>query len=351
MEDTTIIQRVAPELLPILELRYKILRQLLFSQPLGRRALASKLQLGERIIRRELEKLREGGLVEIGPDGVRLTSKGTPIVAELGQLVHQLRGLRHLEEGLARELGLRRMMVVPGDLDEDPMVKKDLARATSIYLDKVLKDEDVLAVTGGTTLAEVARSLPLFSSRRRVIVVPARGGLGEEVELQANTIAAVFARQLGGSYRLFHLPDDLSEEAMHTISNEPKVRQIMALLRKARYVLHGIGTAEEMARRRGLGPRQMDLIRRRQGVGEAFGYYFDRQGRIVYSTSSTGLRLEDLEGIGEVIAVGGGKGKAEAALAVLSSKYQHVCITDEGAARLMWSLIEGDKEISHTEGR
>ncbi|MGI6557948.1 MAG: sugar-binding transcriptional regulator [Limnochordia bacterium] len=349
MEDTTIIQRVAPELLPILELRYKILRELLFDQPLGRRALASKLQLGERIIRRELERLREGGLVEVGPDGVRLRS--TPIIAELGQLVHQLRGLRHLEEGLARELGLRRVVIVPGDLDEDPMVKKDLARATSVYLDKVLKDEDVLAVTGGTTLAEVARSLPLFSSKRRVIVVPARGGLGEEVELQANTVAAVFARQLGGSYRLFHLPDDLPEEAMHTISNEPKVRQIMALLRRADYVLHGIGTAEEMARRRGLGPWQMELIRKRQGVGEAFGYYFDRQGRIVYSTSSTGLRLEDLQGIGEVIAVGGGKSKAEAALAVLSSKYQHVCITDEGAARVMWSLIEGDKRISYTEGR
>ena len=241
------------------------------------------------------------------------------------------------------------MVIVPGDLDEDPMVKKDLARATSVYLDKVLKDEDVLAVTGGTTLAEVARSLPLFSSKRRVIVVPARGGLGEEVELQANTVAAVFARQLGGSYRLFHLPDDLPEEAMHTISNEPKVRQIMALLRRADYVLHGIGTAEEMARRRGLGPWQMELIRKRQGVERLA--ITDRQGRIVYSTSSTGLRLEDLQGIGEVIAVGGGKSKAEAALAVLSSKYQHVCITDEGAARVMWSLIEGDKRISYTEGR
>ena len=40
--------------------------------------------------------------MDIGPDGVRLRS--TPIVAELGQLVHQLRGLRHLEEGLARSL-------------------------------------------------------------------------------------------------------------------------------------------------------------------------------------------------------------------------------------------------------
>ena len=89
MEDTTIIQRVAPELLPILELRYKILRELLFDQPLGRRALASKLQLGSGSSGGVGETTERGSL-RFGPDGVRLRS--TPIIAELGQLVHQLRG-------------------------------------------------------------------------------------------------------------------------------------------------------------------------------------------------------------------------------------------------------------------
>ena len=146
------------------------------------------------------------------------------------------------------------MTIVPGDLDEDPMVKKDLARATSVYLDKVPKDGDVLGVTGGTTLAEVARSLPLFSSKRRVIVVPAWGGLGEEVELQANTIAAVFARQLE-VIACSICPMTCRREAMNTISNEPKVRQIRGpSCAEPDYVLHGIGTAEEMARRRGLWP-------------------------------------------------------------------------------------------------
>src|SRR5690606_29219044 len=143
-----------------------------------------------------------------------------------------------------------------------------------------LKANDVLAVTGGSTLAEVARSLPSATPAQDIVVVPARGGLGEEVELQANTVAAAIADRLGGAYRLLHVPDDLGEEAMSTISMEPKIKALIELIRSARVVLHGIGTAEEMARRRGLAPEYVALLDEGGAVGEAFGYYFDRAGRI-----------------------------------------------------------------------
>ncbi|MGI6036962.1 MAG: sugar-binding transcriptional regulator [Limnochordia bacterium] len=334
-----LIRRIAPEAIPLITIRYDIMQKLRFSQPLGRRTLARRLDLGERIVRRELDLLRRQGLVEIHREGVCLTETGMELLHPLGELVHGLKGLDALEKALARALNLRKMIIVPGDSDESPVVKQALARATSNYLAGALSDDDILAVTGGTTLAEVARSLPDVPFRRRVTVVPARGGLGEEVELQANTIAATIARHLGGSYRLFHIPDDLPREAIDTICSEPKIRQIMDLLQRADYVLHGIGTAEEMAKRRGLDREQMAVLRERRAVGEAFGYYFDQRGRIVYSTSSAGLRLEDLPRVGEVIAVSGGRSKAQATLAVLSTHYQDVCITDEGAARLMWSLL------------
>ena len=115
---------------------------------------------------------------------------------------------------------------------------------------------------------------------------------------------------------------------------------MIALGRRADILLHGIGTAEEMARRRGFDDASiMDLIAA-GAVGEAFGCYFDAQGRIVRNTTSVGLRLEDLERIPLVIAVGGGKSKAWAVMAVLSRGYCDVCITDEGVARRLMSLKE-----------
>ena len=59
------------------------------------------------------------------------------------------------------------------------------------------------------------------------------------------------------------------------------------------------------------------------------------------------VRMEDLAKIDKVVAVGGGHTKAEAALAVMSNRYQHVCITDEGAARLMYASLGGSDATSN----
>lgn len=200
-----------------------------------------------------------------------------------------------------------------------------------------------MAVTGGTTIAEVANAISFGGWKTDATVVPARGGLGEDVEKQANTVAALLAKKLGGSYRLLHAPDDLSEESLASVSSEPRIREILELVRSADIVLHGIGTAEEMARRRGMSAGQIARLEELGAVGEAFGYYFDRLGRPVHVTSSVGLKLEDLGRIGTVIAVGGGASKAEAVVAVMSHHYQDILVTDEGAAR---RIISGGARLA-----
>jgi len=334
----------------LVEKRYTILRNIYFIQPVGRRALAARLRLPERTVRNEIEILREQGLLVSNPGGMHVTEEGERILGELKEYVRELRGLSELERRLARVLGLQQVIIVPGDSDEDETVKKEMAKATARYLKAVLRDGDVLAVTGGTTLAEVARSFPASAEKMDVMVVPARGGLGEEVEKQANTVAANIAERLGGTYRLLHVPDDVGEDVIASLCGDPKIKEMLDLIKDSDVVLHGIGTAEEMAKRRGLGDEDLHLLREKRAVGEAFGYYFDEKGRIVYNTTSVGLRVEDLAKINKVVAVGGGHTKAAAALAVMSNRYQHVCITDEGAARLMYASLEGsDVEGYHFE--
>lgn len=340
LEGVTVLQRIVPELVTLVDQRYTILRQVYFHQPVGRRALSSRLNVPERTVRNSMDVLKAQGLLAAEPAGMVVTELGAQILGELRDLVRQFHGLADVERRLARLLGLERVIVVPGDSDSDETVKKEMARATARYLQEILQDGDVVAVTGGTTMAEVARSLPPSSARRDIMVVPARGGLGEEVEVEANTVAANLARALGASYRLLHLPDEVSEEALVTLTTtDQRIRSLLELIRRADVVLHGIGSAEEMARRRGLRPEQTEVLRARKAVGEAFGYYFDRAGSIVYSTGTVGLRLEELEKVPQVVAVGGGASKALAALAVLAPHYQKVCITDEGCARRMLELL------------
>ncbi|MBE3598697.1 MAG: sugar-binding domain-containing protein [Limnochordaceae bacterium] len=344
----SLMLKVAPELSEVIERRYIVLRNVAFLQPVGRRGLAARLRWPERMVRNEVDFLRYHGFLDLAPDGMRVSAEGQQLLNELKDLVRELRGLFDVEQRLARRLGLQRVIVVPGDADVDETAKKEIARATARFLKEVLREGQVLAVTGGTTLAEVARSLPEESVPLGITVIPGRGGLGEDVELQANTVAAEIARRLRANYRLLHVPDDLPDEAVNSVVSQPQVRELLALIRRADIVLHGVGTAEEMARRRRLGAADVEKLRRLGAVGEAFGYYFDRQGRPVYQTGTFGLRLEDLAGCGQVVIVGGGRSKAEAALAVISTRYQDVLITDEGAALRMLELLEGGQDVSQT---
>ncbi|MBE3575060.1 MAG: hypothetical protein IMW99_06390 [Firmicutes bacterium] len=340
-------QRIAPEMAEIIERRFMVLRNLHFAQPIGRRGLAQMLASPERSVRRELDFLRTGGLISVEAGGVRLTDEGEALLDRLADYVRELRGLVHLEKALARRLGLQEAVIVPGDCDRDPRVKQELGRATARLLQSRLQDGQVLAVSGGTTMAEVARAMPDLGGRpgeparrRTILVVPARGGLGEDVEIQANTIAANMAARLGGNYRLLHVPDGVGGEALSRLLQEPVIAEVVGIIRRADVVLHGIGTAEEMARRRGLPKEQWEYLQCHHAVGEAFGYYFDAQGRTVFVTNSIGLHLEDLAHVPLVISVGGGATKAAPLLAVIHPPLQKVLVTDEGAARKAWELLQ-----------
>ena len=87
-------------------------------------------------------------------------------------------GLAEIEQELAERLGLKRVFVVPGDSDDDETVKKEIARVTAEFLRAELVPGDVLAVTGGTTLAEVAKSLPASNGGNRRDRRPCPGRVG-----------------------------------------------------------------------------------------------------------------------------------------------------------------------------
>ncbi|ACL70333.1 sugar-binding transcriptional regulator [Halothermothrix orenii] len=330
-------EKIVPEIISLAEERYTILRSIYYNQPIGRRLLAEKTTLSERTIRNELNFLETKGLVEVSRSGTVITRTGQEFLNELDKYIKELKGLKNLEEEVKKVLGLKQVLLVPGGL-EYSTIKQEIGRFTAKYLKGLLKDDDILAVTGGTTLAQVANAMRSTSNPMEVMVVPGRGGLGEEVEIQANTIAATIAKKIGGKYQLLHLPDNIKEENANRIVAEPSIQKTLNQLKKTNILLHGVGTAEEMAQRRGMSPQQIKALIDRGAIGEAFGYYFNEQGDIVYTTSSVGLHLNDLTNIDTVIAVAGGQEKARAIKAVVSPDYQDILITDELTARRILEL-------------
>jgi central glycolytic genes regulator len=331
-----LVKTIAPEVEALVRRRFLILRSVAHLAPVGRRTLAEAMKTGERVIRSELEILRELGLVEIAADGVKLSQRGFALVMTIQPYVNELLGIPRLEQQVAEHLGIAKVLVVPGDSSTDPLVGRDLGRAAARYLQKLVRDGDIIAITGGTTLANVVGMLA--PDRRQVTVVPGRGALGERVEIQANTIAARLAQVLGGIYKLLHAPDNLNRQAMDELVRDPRIAEVLELIRKANVLIHGIGDAFEMAARRGSDSSQFRELKEKGAVAEAFGYYFNRQGEIVWQVESIGLRLTDLVQIKTIIAVAGGSEKAQAIAAVAAHHSQQVLITDQGAAEAILQL-------------
>ncbi len=326
-------QKIVPDFLCIMELRYKILRGIYYFQPAGRRIVAKRMGLTERTVRSETEFLRKQGLIVTGPMGMQLTEEGEDILWQLADYIKSISNFSTMEKKICTKLGLKKVIIVSGDSDTDETTKKEMGRAASRYLRSVIAKDFIIAVTGGTTMAEVAMGLPESSSHKSVLVVPARGGLGEEAEKQANTIAVNIAKKLGGKYRLLYIPDVMSEESLRKVLSEPGIKEVLNYIRSANVIIHGMGTAEEMAKRRGFTKEQINELKNDGAVGEVFGYYMNKEGSIVHATTSVGLKLEDLKGVDTVIAIGGGSKKKDAIMAAINGKYQDVLITDEGAAR------------------
>ena len=338
-EKAQLHRKIAPELISLIEERYDILRHIQYAEPVGRRALALMLEKGERSVRAQVEFLKDAGLVHFSPLGMTLTPEGQLMQSDLSEYIKVLHGLTMLETELSEKLGIGQVIIIPGDSEVNTMVRRELGRATANVLAQHLTGNNmVVAVSGGTIMANVAEAVDF--SRPSVTVVPARGGLGEQVEYQANTIAAAMATKLGGKYRMLHVPDGISEEMMGVMfADHANILSVIEMIKQADVLIHGIGQAKEMAVRRGCDDEFISQLMSSGAVGEALGHYCTLTGENSYITSSVGLQLDNLADIGLVIAVSGGRKKAEAIIAVTSAGGQDVLVTDESAAKAIQSII------------
>ena len=323
---------VVPEVLPLLDKRFEILRNIKYHGPIGRRSLASSLSIGERIIRAEVQVLQQQGLVNIQSSGVMLTPYGVEIYHQLEQMIHDIRGMQVLEAQVKDALDIAQVIVIPGDWDQDSLVLRDVAKAAAGTIKDIVKDHMTIGVTGGKTIYQVMMEVSRQKGLPNTRVIPARGGIGGSMEMQSNHIAARLAEKLGGSYRLLHVPDNISSNAKESLMKEPEILNLVADLNALDILLFGIGRADQMARRRKLSDQERKDLFDQGAVGEAFGYYFDVRGQIIKDSNTIGISLDDYQRIPYAIAVACGSGKAEAIHGLAALRKEIILVIDEGAA-------------------
>lgn len=339
-------QKIVPEVVELFNRRYTILRTILYNQPIGRRILATSLDLGERTVRNEVTFLKEKNLVEIFSEGMYVTEDGEKIIEDLAQLLKQFKGLNEIEEEIRSHLNLNKVIIVPGDYDKDKTVIHEIGKMASAYFSDVLKSDSTIAITGGSTIKEFVDNFPTLNKYHDVIVLPARGGMGKNMDTQANTLAARLSEKIGGSHRLLHVLDSLSEDILESIMKEKSIEEVVSMIRSADFLIYGVGRADIQAERREVEPEVLQGLKVKMAVGEALGNYYNQQGEIVYKHTTVGVRDDDARKVNKAIAVAAGSSKAEAIIATQLHRTNGVLITDEGAAM---EILEKIKQYNEGE--
>ncbi|QZY57327.1 sugar-binding transcriptional regulator [Crassaminicella profunda] len=327
-------KRIVPEFVETLINRYKMLRLIHYYQPIGRRNLASELGMGERIVRKEVNVLKEQGFIDIKAEGMNITKFGYTSLEVLRRYIHRFKGLNGIEEEVVEKLKIKKVLIVPGFYDEDELVLREIGRVASVYLKSVLESQTVIGITGGQTMAMIAQEMGEEEIKQSdIAVIPARGGLGKNVENQANTIAAKVAKKLNASYNLLHMPDNISKELLKSLSEDPNIKEVVDYIQKIGVLVFGIGRADKMAIRRGLRQEKINSLKEQGAVAEAFGYYFNKDGEIIQEVNTVGVSLNHYKEMQHVIGVAAGTEKAEAIIAISRLNENLTLVIDEGLAR------------------
>lgn len=337
--------KVVPELLEIMEERYNILKNIYYNQPIGRRLLAANVNLSERVVRSEINFLKEQKLIDVHSLGMTITKEGEEVLQGLKDFVGKLKKFQSIECYIKETLNLKEVIIVPGDVDEDRAVLRELGKIASNYIKNILKDGIIISLTGGNTVKEIIDNFPKINNFNDITVLPARGGIGKNIEIQSNTLVGRLASKLNANYEILHIPDNISEDTFEALINEKGIREIFNKIENSYIVIHGIGDAVEMSYKRDLSRDIIENIKKLNAVGEAYGHYFNYNGEIVHSMPTIGINADKISFIENMIAVAAGKYKAKAIISAVRDRTNEVLITDEATGKEIYNILSTDNNM------
>lgn len=332
------IKRIAPEQVHDILCRAMVMDRVGMLSPVGRRTLAAELDMSEREVRAAADSLKNEGILSYGAGGMALTEEGWALLPQMQALCRAFSGINELEQALSARLGIRHVTVVLGDADDSRSVLKDVGRAAALRLKQLTKDGMIIAISGGSTMYELARAA--VPSACDVLVVPARGGFGSMTAIQADAVAEELAHNINATCRLMHLPDGLNAHALEELLKLPDIGETIRLMRHADIIIHGIGRADDMALRRGMDERQRSDLSSLGADGEALGDYFNAQGELVYRSPSLSAEFSARKPGALVLSAAAGGKKARAILSAVRHHPPDALIIDEAAANAMLRLMQ-----------
>lgn len=252
--------------------------------------------------------------------------------------------LLELETRLKEKFGLLDIRVV--DIAREQDVFRDLGAAAAQYLCTILRDNDVIGLTRGSTLAAMAEQMPSLH-KKNVTVVQMLGSRNSEPQnTAANEIVHNISNRLGAKPFMLFAPIIVSSAEMKkSLQQEPSFIDTYHVIQSCNIAVVGIGAYESVDLRYSfVGVDIHDIAVLEEGqklTGEVGSHLFDQDGKRVanrYRDRIIAVELPDYLHIPVRIGVAGLPAKAKAIYAAIKGKYINVLIVDTHTAAILCDM-------------
>jgi len=303
----------------------------------------------------ELYYLQQQGQAEIAAlIGVSI-SKISRLLAEarrLGIVTIQIAashvGDTELERTLASKLGLQAVYIAPARVSDASLASRVAALMATRVLPRWLPTRGLIGLSGGYTMAQLARALePLPDSD--LTIVPLQGNwVDGGPHLHNDQVCHDAASQLGARSLSFPAPMVVEHaDTREALLSDRSIRSVTERWAELQLAIVGVGPAPgglqvDYTSVMGQLPSPILAELQQQGVvGDLCAHMFDAEGHFVeheLSLRTLSIPIEQLRQVPCVIAVAGGVSKASSLLGAVRTGVPRVLVTDQLTAEQLLEL-------------
>ncbi|MDA1476889.1 sugar-binding transcriptional regulator [Bacillus changyiensis] len=294
--------------------------RLYYQSDYSQQQIAEQLEISRPTVSRLLQFAKEKGYVQI-------------------RVMDPFEDMDALAAMLEEKYGLLEAHVVFSPTADYTTITHYLSRYGAEFMHEAVKDGDIVGVSWGTTMYQIAQRM-YPKQVKGVEVVQLKGGISHSnVNTYSSETIQLFGKAFQTMPRYLPLPVIFDHaEVKQMVEQDRHIKRIIELGKQANIALFTVGTVRDEALLFKLGyfsESEIALLKK-QGVGDICSRFYDENGDIcsrAIDARTIGVELADLREKERSILIAGGVRKKAAINGALKGKYANILIIDQHTAK------------------
>ncbi|MDP3448748.1 MAG: sugar-binding domain-containing protein [Eubacteriales bacterium] len=237
-----------------------------------------------------------------------------------------------LEAQMEERTGLNEVVISSSDMKE---LNESLGAAASVYLERILKDNDIIGFSRGRALSHLVSNLTPIN-KKNLTVTQLVGGLNaQETSTNSDNIVRDSALILNAKPCFMYAPIIVENKQLRdSMLSQSFFSQVYDTMKKCTVAVVGIGNFTNQT---GLVPKSFMFedeykdLQKKNAIGEICTYYFNADGTIIESGINERVFAIDYESYIKIpirVGIAGGDEKTQAIIGAIKGRLINVLITD-----------------------